>query len=450
MFSRAHIPSAVPICLLGLALGTTCGSAEAVGLSELYQRAAEVDPNLERTHKERTLAELEEDEALSGIFPSLTGQASVTRTRNTQSIRTRNTQSIQGRGATTTDFTQQTYTATLTQPLYSGGRTWIAKEIAEVSQSRADASIQATRQDLMLEVATAYFDVLNGQEEVTLAEREINRVKEQLERARARFEVGTGDIVGVREAEASRDQARTQLIQARNRLRVAKQRLRRLIRKPLPPLNKAKEVHLEPPEPPKSAAWVDKALKSHPRLEELNKQLKVDRKQATLASRERWPELSARAEFSRTEGGSFFTSNQDMVLGVSLTWPIYQGGSVSSQTEIEQTQAARTRLQLDDQQQQVRLDTQEAFLDWQSAMQEVRSLRAQVRSTKTQLEATETGFEVGRRTSVDVLNAQQAYFEALQRLAQARHSYLLARLQLRAAAGTLDLSALRTVDRQLD
>jgi len=195
---------------------------------------------------------------------------------------------------------------------------------------------------------------------------------------------------------------------------------------------------------------VDKALQSHPRLEELNKQLSVNRKEAELASRERWPELNAEASFTRTEGGSFFTSNQDMVIGINLTWPIYQGGSVSTQTEIERTQAAQTRLQLDDEQQQVRLDTKQAFLDWQSAMQEVRSLRAQVRSARTQLDAIETGFEVGRRTSVDVLNAQQDYFGALQQLAEARHSYLLARLQLRAAAGTLDVAALREADRQLE
>jgi len=187
----------------------------AVGLTDIYRRAVEVDPGLEQTQKDRLLAELQEEEALAGIFPRLTGEASITQTRNTQTIQ-------QG-GSSTTNFDQQNYAVTLTHPIYSGGRTWIAQDIAEVSQSQADAAIRVTRQDLMIEVASAYFDVLNAQEEVSLAEREVNRVEEQLERARARFEVGTGDIVGVREAEATRDQARTRLIQARNRLQTSRE-----------------------------------------------------------------------------------------------------------------------------------------------------------------------------------------------------------------------------------
>jgi len=127
-----------------------------------------------------------------------------------------------------------------------------------------------------------------------------------------------------------------------------------------------------------------------------------------------------------------------------------QGGGVSAKANIEETRAAQTRLQLDDQQEQIQVETVQAFYDWESSMEEVRSLRAQVRSAKTQLEAIQTGFEVGRRTSVDVLDAQQEYFNALQSLAQARHSYLLSRLQLKAATGVLSMADLRTANRQLD
>ncbi|HKJ87088.1 MAG TPA: TolC family protein, partial [Gammaproteobacteria bacterium] len=105
---------------------------------------------------------------------------------------------------------------------------------------------------------------------------------------------------------------------------------------------------------------------------------------------------------------------------------------------------------LDDQQEQVQVQTTQAFYDWQSAMQEVRSLRAQVRSAKTQLDAVQTGFEVGRRTSIDVLDAQQEYFDALRNLAQARNRYLVSRLKLKSSAGVLNLSDLKAVNRQLD
>jgi outer membrane protein len=150
------------------------------------------------------------------------------------------------------------------------------------------------------------------------------------------------------------------------------------------------------------------------------------------------------------EGGANVISSEETRASLNLSWDIYQGGAVTAQTRTERTKAAQAQLSLDNRRQEVRVRTVQTFYDWESALQEVRSLRAQVRSTKTQLEAIETGFEVGRRTSVDVLDAQQEYFDALRSLAQARHQYLLARIQLRAAAGTLDRDALARVNGQLD
>jgi len=254
----------------------------------------------------------------------------------------------------------------------------------------------------------------------------------------------------VREAEARRDQARTRLIRARNALRTAKQRLRRYIRRPVPELSRVSDVTLVAPDPGDPQKWVDRAFEQNPQLVQTRKQLAIAKKNAELARRERWPELSAQAQYSKLEGGTFIAEDEQKSASLQLNWPIFQGGGVSAKANIEETRAAQTRLQLDDQQEQIQVETVQAFYDWESSMEEVRSLRAQVRSAKTQLEAIQTGFEVGRRTSVDVLDAQQEYFNALQSLAQARHSYLLSRLQLKAATGVLSMADLRTANRQLD
>lgn len=446
---RHPVPSRTPhrsrTGILALALVLLPGWAPAAGLLELYQRAEGVDPNLQRAQKQQDIARYQEDQAQAGLMPSLTGQASVTETKETA---TRDFGA--GTSETEEEFRQDAYSVTLSQPLFSGGRTWISLDIAEASQDQAGAAVTGARQDLMVQVAQAYFDVLNAREEVDLAEREERRVEEHLERARAQFEVGTGDIVGVREAEARRDQARTRLIRARNNLRTAKQRLRRLIRKPVPELARVKEVTLVPPDPNDPQQWVDRAFADHPGLTQTRQQLTIARKNAELARRERWPQLSAQARYSRLEGGSFTVKSEERSASLQLSWPIYQGGEVGARAAMEQTRAAQTRLQLDDEQEKVRVETVQAFYDWESAMEEVRSLRAQVRSAETQLEAVRTGFEVGRRTSVDVLDAQQEYFSALQSLAEARHRYLLSRLQLKAAAGALTLEDMRAANRQLD
>ena len=428
--------------LLSLAGSLTAPSAFGADLFELFQEAQQVDPTLERAQRERAIANYQEDQAQAGFFPSLTGQASRSWTNEEQVI--------SGRPKSQEDLTQDQYSLTLNQPLFLGGRTWLSVDVAEMAQNKAESGISAARQNLMTRVAEAYFSVLDGQEEVELAEREVRRVEEHLERAQAQFDVGTGDITGVREAEARRDQARTRLIRARNNLRTAKQRLRRLIRRPVPELAGVEEVSLTAPDPNTPDDWVERALAENPTLEQTRQDLKIARKNVDLAKRERWPEITAQAQYSKSEGGSFIKETTQKSAGLQLNWPIYQGGAVSAKTNIEQERAAQTRLQLDDEQEEVRVQTIQAFYDWESALEEVRSLRAQVTSTKTQLDAVQTGFEVGRRTSVDVLDAQQEYFDALRSLAQARHQYLLARLQLKAAVGVLNLEDLRAANRQLN
>ena len=443
--SVRRIPGGLAVAALVLTGLTGPCVVRGADLMELYRRAEEVDPSLERAQKEKVIAGYQEDQAQAGLMPRLTGQASRSWTKQKQEALFGPTPETR-----TETYEQDRYSLTLQQPLFLGGRTWISLDIADVSRERADATVSAARQDLMIQVAEAYFSVLDAKEELDLAKREVRRVREHLERAQAQFDVGTGDIVGVREAEARRDQAQTRLVRARNAVRTARQRLRRLIRRKPPSLNRVTEVDLAPPQPGAPEAWVERAFAEHPQLVQLRKDLTIARKNAELSSRERWPEVTAQAQYSKVEGGSFFIEDEQKSASIQLNWPLYQGGAVSADTSIQQERAAQTRLQLDDRQEEVRIQTVQSFYDWDSAMQEVRSLRAQVRSTKTQLEAVETGFEVGRRTSIDVLDAQQEYFDALRSLATARHQYLLARLRLKAASGQLTMADLEKVNRQLD
>ena len=435
-------PFTLGALLAGLALP---GPAPAADLIELFNRAQEVDPSVAQAQRELAITRYQEDQARAGLMPRLTGHAAQEWVQQDDTINI---------GPTPQDrslsYDQTSYGITLTQPLFSGGRTWVAMDIADQAQERAQSGLSAARQDLIVRVAEAYFGVLDAKEELELAQRERRRVGEHLERARAQYEVGTGDITGVREAEARRDQAQTRLIRTRNGLRTARQRLRRQIRREVPALQGVESVALRQPEPADAEAWVERALAESPQLNQLRQEQSIAQKNAELASRERWPELSASASYNRQEGGSFTDEATTQSYGVNLSWPLYQGGAVSAKAAMEHERAAQARLQLDDQRQAVRLGTVQAYNDLETAIEEVKSLRAEVGSAETQLEAVQTGFEVGRRTSLDVLDAQQVYFDALRNLASARHGYLLARLRLKAAAGVLSAEDVRRVNAELD
>jgi outer membrane protein len=98
---------------------------------------------------------------------------------------------------------------------------------------------------------------------------------------------------------------------------------------------------------------------------------------------------------------------------------------------------------------QARLDSRQAFLGVQSGTALHQALRQALQSSETQLRSTRRGFEVGVRTRVDVLNAEQQLYATKKDLAASRYQTLVAALQLKAAAGMLSEADLQMLDRLL-
>ena len=126
-----------------------------------------MDPGIAQAERQVTITRYQEDEARAGLMPRLTGRASK------EWIEQDDTITI---GATPQDrslsYDQTSYGITLTQPLFSGGRTWVAMDIADQAQQRAQAALSSARQQLIVQVAEAYFGVLDAKEEVELARRD--------------------------------------------------------------------------------------------------------------------------------------------------------------------------------------------------------------------------------------------------------------------------------------
>ena len=131
--------------------------------------------------------------------------------------------------------------------------------------------------------------------------------------------------------------------------------------------------------------------------------------------------------------------------GVRIQWPIYTGGRVSAETR-EARAAHRESMHMQERARRsaVRV-TRQAYLGVESAIARVGALTQAVVSSQSALDAVDAGFQVGTRTSVDVLDAQRDLFQAQNDLAAARYDYIRNALRLRLAAGTLvpaDLDAI--------
>ena len=162
-----------------------------------------------------------------------------------------------------------------------------------------------------------------------------------------------------------------------------------------------------------------------------------------------YPTLDLTASYADSHNQSFGSTQIDSktgILGLELNIPIYQGGLISSQVREAVANQEKARQDLENALRDATLQTNQAFLNAKNGAAQVKALEQALVSSQVSLDSTQLGLEVGVRTNVDVLNAQQQVYSARKDLAAARYSFLLSVLNLKAAAGTLSAADLDEID----
>ena len=339
----------------------------------------------------------------------------------------------------------------LSQPLYN--RKAVADK-KQLHQQTALAEIQYhdAQQDLLKRVAEAYFELLLAQENLRVAQAEKAAVGQQRERAQARFDVGRGKVTEVQEAQARYDSVLTREVSAQSTLALRQaqyQELTGVAGEGLAEL--AAGFTPSPPQPDDLQAWQYKGLDGNTRVLIKRSELLIasaDIDKYTLSGR---PTLDLVASYTANgQSGGLPQQvspdrNRSAVIGVQFNIPLYRGGSLDSRLRESVAKKTQSEQELAVAQRDARLQVQDAFLAVKTGVSRVTSLGQSVRSARTALEATSLGRDVGTRTELDVLDAQQRLFSTQLELAQARNDYLLGRIRLASAAGELqpgDLHAL--------
>lgn len=368
---------------------------------------------------------------------------------------TRTEQDIEYQGAApfpggSRSFNSHGYSVSLTQPVYRK-QNFALYEESKYQVEQAQSQLASAQQDLIIRVAQAYFDVLLAQDTMTFTESQKKAIAEQLDQAKRNFEVGTATIVDTNEAQARYDLVVSQQIAAENDLEVKRRALERIIGKipgSLAPL--AAKLPVQPPQPAVMDKWAELAEQNNP-------QLKFQKAGYEIASQEvernrgaEYPTVDLVASYGKNSAssGSFGVGSDTTTkaIGLQLNVPLYQGGGLSSRVREAAANKDKAREDLTDARRQVVLQTRQAFLGVTSGEAQVRALEQALKSSQTALDSTKLGFEVGVRTNVDVLNAQQQVYSAERDLAQARYNYIMSLLKLKTAAGILSDSDLALVN----
>ena len=327
---------------------------------------------------------------------------------------------------------------------------------ATTQVSIADKQLNVAQQALMLRTTQAYFDVLMAQDRIDLIVAQKTAIAGQLAQAQANFDLGSATITDANEAQARYDLVVAQEIAALNEFEIAKHAVQAITGQ-LPQRLANVKLQLKANEMGLSmATWQELAL-----LNNLNIQIQQDT--AKLAEQEiarnqagHLPTLDAVASYTNSYANGtisrFGTGNELQVgsIGLQLQIPLYEGGAVSSRVRQAQLNKQRAQDDLTAVRRQTELDTQRAYLNLSSSIAQLKALDQAVISSQSQLDATQLGYQVGVRTSVDVLNAQQQFFSAKRDVAQARYNYLINIIRLKAAAGVVAAADLVDINQQLE
>jgi outer membrane protein len=339
----------------------------------------------------------------------------------------------------------------LRQPIYDARAAADRKQLHSRTDL-AELSFRNARQDLMQKVSEAYLNVLLAQENMRVVEAEKAAVGMQRDRAQARFEVGRGRITEVQETQARYDSVLTREVSARSTLALRQAQFQELTGVPAEGLAVLRPgFRPVPPQPNDLQAWQQKSRDHNSRVQTKQSELAIATAEINKHRLSGRPTLDLVASYGYKgqDGGLSPISSPDgsrqAVIGMQLTIPLFAGGALDSRERESIAKRREAEHDLAAAKRDARLQVQDAYLAVITGVSRIASLEQSVLSAQTALEATTLGRDVGSRTDLDVLDAQQRLFSSQIDLAQARNDYLQGRIRLASAAGELgepDLQAL--------
>ena len=450
--------SALSACVLGAAL--LPASAFAESLLEIYQQALQSDPLIHEADARRLAASEAEPQARSALFPQIEANAGYRSNSSAGNQLIVDTASGVTRVPFESDTDNETWDIGLRQTVFRWDQVVGLKQAGKVV-AQAEADYEAAQQDLMIRVATRYFEVLGAEDVLASIHADRLAIARQLEQAKQRFEVGLIAITDVQESQAAHDQSVADEIGAKRSLATAREFLREITGEYVTELSAPSEdFPLISPNPADELSWIDLAMSQN--LGVISSRLgeQIARDEISFRRTGHYPtiDLFAQRNSTDTTGESIFgplapspidNNSIGNTVGVQFNLPIFTGGRTSSRVREAVYLHRASKEQLQRVARAAERQTRDAYLGVLAEISRVNALSQAVLSSETALEATQAGFDVGTRTIVDVLNSQFALYSAITNYYRSRYAYIGNVLRLKQAAGTLQVQDLEDIDRWL-
>lgn len=430
--TRARARTGALALLAGVAL-TASGAASAATLQWALVQAYQNNPQLNAQRAAVRATDEAVPQALSGYRPRLSVTATVGEqyTRTTTLSTTTNTKST-----TSGDFMPYSVGATASQTLFNGFQTGNRTRLAEGQVSAAREALRVLEQTILLNAATVYMDMLRDTAIVEVQRSNVRVLNETLRQTRDRFNVGEVTRTDVAQSEAQLAAGQFQLLNAESNLTTTRSNFRRVIG--VEPGNLSAGTPVDRFAPRTLAAAVALGLDQNPNVTAAMFGIDVANIQIKINEGALYPTMTLTGTAQKTWNSSLTQAEQTTFSAItSLTMPIYQGGGEYSLIRQSKESLTQQRLNLEQVRDQARQAVVQAWGQVEATKAQIQSAEAQVRSSETALNGVREEARVGQRTTLDVLNAQQALVNARVTLVTAQRDRVVASYNLLNATGIL-------------
>jgi len=433
------------ISLLLYSIATT---SSALDLKEAMALAQQYDTTFQAAYAAYLAASEASTQSTSAILPQIDFNAFIQRGR---------TENDRSGVVTDSDNNSDGYNINLNQVIFDK-TTFDNLDQGDAIAAKAVADLEVARQDVIVRVSTAYFNVLTAIDTLETASAERKAIGKQLEQSKERFKVGLSAITDVKEQQASYDISLADEIIATNDLSNKREALRFIINTYPEKLKVAREdMPLVIPEPMDINAWQEKSLQNNFSILSANYSLDAAQSAYDGSKGGHYPTLSLNAAYDvvnaddRNFSGINIPANEntDTRVMLNLNIPIYSGGLVNSTVRQKASERDQATALLEQEKRRTIGLARSAYLSLEADIANVRARKQAIVSTQTSLDATLAGYDAGTRTSVDVLLSQRQLYSSQRDYSVARYTYLSNSLILKQVAGILTTADVDAINKWL-
>ena len=453
--------------ILSLALASTCPTrtAFAADLIDVWQAALQNDKTYAVGRAAQATAQPRRDQAAAlwkprvGLTATVGLATNVTETRGAQFSAPGFGQSSDvGFSTSVNNGRSSRWAISATQPLYDPQRRAQQQQLS-LSADLADLEWQAAGQSLMLRTAERYLELALAEEALRVLRMQLDAVQRATTEAQDRFRLGSVPVTDTHEARARLAGVRAQLLAAESDVQVRRNLLADSTGLPaaalMARLPAASPGVVGGTAPRPLEPWLAEAQAGNPGIRSQLLAAEVARQEARKFSLRASATVDVVAQAGRdrlTGNGDFGSASNigsNRMIGIQLSVPLFAGGYRDAKEEEAMRLADKSAAEVERTRQEVAQQVRAAWLGLSVGAERVRALTESLSANVSRRDATRVGYEVGQRTTLDLLNAENDNASAQLALAQGRVGLLMNRLRLAALVGQLDEAVLRSVNAEL-